>query len=157
MKNLIMAGIIIFFFCISSDSKFETFDRFDDDYIRVATDSPATLSWGFSPSVKEYKLFCRYDHEDTSWFIIDSIYSGDSSYINSSYIIDREVITERLDHSCSRDSLFFITLQAINYDDTYDNMIRYFIDSSVCFGNWVLWKSNIIPLKPYPIRRRWFE
>ena len=149
--------MLTFLFCISTDTKVDAFQTPKHGYVKVEMDSPATISWGLSQSVKKYKLYCRYHHDDTSWFIIDSILRGDSAYIKSSYTIQREAITERLFHSCKEDTLFFITLQSINDDNTYYNNIHYFIDSSVCFGNWILWKSGIVPLKPFPMRVRYFE
>lgn len=157
MKIFFMLALTILFFCMSTESRLDNLNFYTDNFIKVETDSPATISWGYSQDVKKYLLYCRYDHEDTSWFIIDSIFRGDSSYNNSSYIIPREAVTEKLFHSCKGDSLFFLILQSINDDNTYENNIRFFIDSEVCYANWILWKSRIVPLRPFPTRVRWFQ
>lgn len=157
MKILFMTVLLVSLFCVTSESRIDTLKLPLDKFMRVETDSPATISWGFSPYVKKYLLYCRYDHEDTSWFIVDSILRGDNPYIDSSYTIQREAVTERLLHSCKEDSLFFLTIQAINDNGTYSNSTLFFVDSVVSFGNWILWKSRIIPLRPFPMRVRYFE
>lgn len=157
MKLTFMLIWTVVLLCTSTESKLDNLSFYQDKFIGVVTDSPAVLSWRYSEDIKKYYLYCRYDHEDTSWFIIDSIFRGDSSYNNHSYIIPREAVTEKLLHSCNKDSLFFLTLQSINDDNTYENNTRFFINSEICYSNWVLWKSRIIPLYPLPIRRRWNE
>lgn len=152
-----MLALTVLFFCVTTDSRVDDLEFYTHKLKNVETDSPATISWGYSQNVKKYFLYSRYDHEDTSWFIIDSILRGDSSYNSSSYIIPREAVTEKLGHSCKEDSLFFFTLQSVNDDNTYENNTRFFIDDDICYVNWISWKSRIIPLRPFPTHTRWIQ
>lgn len=150
MKNLFLI-IAIFLLCSKSESKFDNFKKYRNEFIEIQTDSPATISWQNNSDVIKYYLYCRYDHDDTSWFILDSICQGDTSYLNNSRMIYRP--DEVLSHSCKEDSLFFLSLQSV-YSDTFINDIRFYVDSSICWRDWVLWKTRVIPLKPLPMRVR---
>lgn len=152
MKTLLMMFITIFLLCSYSDSKIDEFDvdkYTNDGFIKIPIDSPTTISWGSSPFVKKYLLYYRTDHDDTVWIVVDSIFPNDtvSSY---SYFLPRSALTEE-------DTLFYLTIQSINNDGTYKNNIHYFVDSTVSFSNWLMWHTRVIPLKPFPMRVRYYE
>ena len=158
MKTLFLA-LLILSMCSRTDSKVDPspINFHKDGPVKVEMDAPTIISWILSQDVKKYYIYCKYDHDDTSLFIIDSVLRGDNNYKNSYYVISREAVTEKLSHSCEGDSLFFIIMKLFYDDGKYENNTRFFIDSDLCYSDWILWKSGIVPLKPYPIRQRWFE
>ena len=68
---------------------------------------------------------------------------------DSLYTVQRSELSED-------DSIYFFTLRALSNSGSFTNL-HFFMNSTVYFGDSILWNTDIISIKDAPVRRRWFE